>query len=98
MGNTAKKHKITLYSSDLNRINRSIKEIQESEPEGTNLFYMEIEYDTKEKELSDGFVFRTTCKEETEEHETRISKTWEYKDYELTLTDHCEMKDIKLSE
>ena len=98
MGNTAKKHKITLYSSDLNRINRSIKEIQESEPEGTNLFYMEIEYDTKEKELSDVFVFRTTCKEETEEHETRISKTWKYEDYEITLTEHYETKDVKLPE
>ena len=98
MGNTATKHKITLFSSDLNRINRTIKEIQESEPEGTNLFYMEIEYDDKEKELGDVFVFRTTLKEETEEYETRISKTWKYEDYELTLTAHSEDKDIKLPE
>ena len=98
MGNTATKHKITLFSSDLNRINRTIKEIQESEPEGTNLFYMEIEYDDKEKELGDVFVFRTTLKEETEEYETRISKTWKYEDYEITLTEHYETKDIKLSE
>ena len=98
MGNTATKHKITLFSSDLNRINRTIKEIQESEPEGTNLFYMEIEYDDKEKELGDVFMFRTTCTEETEEYETRISKTWKYEDYEITLTEHYETKDIKLSE
>jgi len=97
MGNTATKHKITLFSSDLNRINRTIKEIQESEPEGTNLFYMEIEYDDKEKELGDVFVFRTTLKEETEEYETRISKTWKYEDYDITLTEHYETKDIKLS-
>lgn len=97
MAKSATKHKITLFSSDLNRINRTIKEIQESEPEGTNLFYMEIEYDDKEKELGDVFVFRTTLKEETEEYETRISKTWKYEDYEITLTEHYETKDIKLS-
>lgn len=98
MGNTATKHKITLFSSDLNRINRTIKEIQESEPEGTNLFYMEIEYDDKEKELGDVFVFRTTLKEETEEYEMRICKTWKYENYELTLTEHSEDKEIKLSD
>ena len=98
MGNTAKKTKLTLFQSDLNKINRTIKEIQESEPEGTNLFWMELEYDAKEKELGDVFLFRTTCKEETEEHETRISKTWKYEDYEITLTEHYETKDIKLSD
>tara|TARA_E500000331_G_C17260825_1_gene715158 strand:+ start:275 stop:568 length:294 start_codon:yes stop_codon:yes gene_type:complete len=91
-------HKITLFQTDLNRINRSIKEIQESEPEGTSLFYMEIPYDVDKKELGDVFVFRTTLKEETEEYETRISKTWKYEDYEITLTDHYETKDIKLSD
>tara|TARA_B100001250_G_scaffold69854_1_gene56188 strand:- start:1489 stop:1785 length:297 start_codon:yes stop_codon:yes gene_type:complete len=98
MAKSATKHKITLFQTDLNRINKSIKEIQESEPEGTSLFYMEIEYDAKEKELGDVFVFRTTCTEETDEYENRISKTWKYEDYEITLTDHYETKDIKLSE
>ena len=91
-------HKITLFQTDLNRINRSIKEIQESEPEGTSLFYMEIPYDVKEKEVGDVYVFHTTHREETEEYETRTSKTWRYEDYELTLTAHSEDKDIKLSD
>ena len=91
-------HKITLFQTDLNRINRSIKEIQESEPEGTSLFYMEIPYDVKEKEVGDVYVFHTTQREETEEYETRTSKTWRYEDYELTLTAHSEDKDIKLSD
>ena len=98
MGNKATKHKITLFQTDLNRINRSIKEIQESEPEGTSLFYMEIPYDVKEKEVGDVYVFHTTQREETEEYETRVSKTWKYEDYELTLTAHSEDKDIKLPE
>ena len=91
-------HKINLYSTDLNRINKSIKEIQESEPEGTSLFYMEIEYDVKEKDVGDVYVFHTVHREETEEYETRTSKTWKYEDYELTLTAHSEDKDIKLSD
>ena len=98
MGNKATKHKITLFQTDVNRINRSIKEIQESEPEVTSLFYMEIEYDAKEKEVGDVYVFHTTHREETEEYETRTSKTWKYEDYEITLTEHYETKDIKLSE
>ena len=98
MGNRATKHKINLYSTDLNRINKSIKEIQESEPEGTSLFYLEIEYDVKEKDVGDVYVFHTTHREETEECETRIRKTWKYEDYELTLTAHSEDKDIKLSD
>ena len=98
MAKSAKKQKITLYSTDLNRINRSIKQIQESEPEGTSLFYMEMEYDVKEKDVGDVYVFHTTHREETEEYETRTSKTWRYEDYELTLTAHSEDKDIKLPE
>lgn len=98
MAKSAKKQKITLYSTDLNRINRSIKQIQESEPEGTSLFYMEMEYDVKEKDVGDVYVFHTTHREETEEYETRTSKTWKYEDYELTLTAHSEDKDIKLPE
>jgi len=97
MAKSAKQHKITLFSHDLDTINRNIKKIQENEPEGTNLFWMEIPYDVEKKELGKGFVFRTTLKEETEEYETRISKTWKYEDYEITLTDHYETKDIKLS-
>ena len=98
MAKLAKQHKITLYSHDLDVINRNIKKIQDNEPEGTKLFWMELEYDVDKKELGKALVVRTTCKEETEEHETRISKTWKYEDYEITLTDHYETKDIKLSD
>jgi hypothetical protein len=98
MAKSATKQNIYLYSTDLNRINKSIKEIQESEPEGTSLFYLEIEYDVKEKDVGDVYVFHTTHREETEEYETRIRKTWKYEDYELTLTAHSEDKDIKLSD
>ena len=59
---------------------------------------LDNDLDEVKKELGDVFVFRTTCTEETEEHETRISKTWKYEDYEITLTEHYETKDIKLSE
>ena len=38
MAKLAKQHKITLYSHDLDVINRNIKKIQDNEPEGTKLF------------------------------------------------------------
>ena len=98
MAKLAEQHNITFFNHDLDVINRNIKKIQDNEPEGTRLFWMEIPYDVEKKQLGKGLVFRTTLKEETEEYETRTSKTWKYEDYELTLTAHSEDKDIKLPE
>ena len=98
MAKLAEQHNITFFNHDLDVINRNIKKIQDNEPEGTRLFWMEIPYDVEKKQLGKGLVFRTTLKEETEEYEMRICKTWKYENYELTLTEHSEDKEIKLSD